>query len=210
MDLYLKLNPNKGKKARKTIKCGSSSLITSENPNQTLVFAGTELEEDIKTTTYGTLNVYVNTTEPSKIKLIEKEETESDENKSPITFENIRITTPEDQCLEIVLPDTVIKKPEIKQLEIFDGKVKFSGSSASQLSNMTIILYKDVKPSDVIFGINFNSIKIIKIDNTKKLKLIQRYQSLILILSLINKNTDEYKLMILEILKLKNEITNTF
>lgn len=198
-----------GKSKPKTIVVSKSSLITNENPIQTLIFAGTKLEEDVKTTTYGTLNVFITTTQTSKIKLIEKEETESDENKSPITFENIRITTPEDQCLEIVLPDNVIKKPEIKQLELFDGKIKFSGSSVSQLSNMTIILYKDVKPSDVIFGINLNNIKFIKIDNTKKQKLIKRYQTLLLMLTLVNKNTDEYKLMLLEILKLKKEIANT-
>lgn len=188
---------------------GKSSLITSENPNQTLIFAGTKLEEDVKTTTYGTLNVFINTIEPSKIKLIEKEEKEDDKYKSPITFENIRITTPKDQCLEIVLPNTVIEKPKIKQIELFDGKIKFSGSTVSQLSVNSIVLYKDINPSDVIFGINLKNIKIIKVDNTKKQKLIKRYQTLILMLTLVNKNTDEYKLMLLEILKLKKEIANT-
>ena len=188
---------------------GASSLITNENPIQTLIFAGTKIEEDIKTTTYGTLNVFINTIEPSKLKLIEKEESEYDENKSPITFENIRITTLEDQCLEIVLPNTVIEKPEIKQIELFDGKIKFSGSTVSQLSVNSIVLYKDVNPSDVIFGINLKNIKIIKVDNTKKQKLIKRYQTLILMSTLVNKNTDEYKLMLLEILKLKKKIANT-
>lgn len=188
---------------------GNSSLITNKNPNQTLIFAGTKIEEDIKTTTYGTLNVFLNTIEPSKIKLIEKEEKEDDKYKSPITFENIRITTPEDQCLEVVLPNTVIEKPEIKQIELFDGKIKFSGSTVSQLSVNSIVLYKDVNPSDVIFGINLKNIKIIKVDNTKKQKLIKRYQTLILMSTLVNKNTDEYKLMLLEILKLKKEIANT-
>ena len=127
----------------------------------------------------------------------------------PITFENIRITTPEDQCLEVVLPNTVIEKPEIKQIELFDGKIKFSGSTVSQLSVNSIVLYKDVNPSDVIFGINLKNIKIIKVDNSKKQKLIKRYQTLILMSTLVNKNTDEYKLMLLEILKLKKEIANT-
>ena len=188
---------------------GNSSLITNKNPNQTLIFAGTKIEEDIKTTTYGTLNVFLNTIEPSKIKLIEKEEKEDDKYKSPITFENIRITTPEDQCLEIVLPNTVIEKPEIKQIELFDGKIKFSGSTVSQLSVNSIVLYKDVNPSDVIFGINLKNIKIIKIDVMKKQKLIKRYQTLILMSTLVNKNTDEYNLILLEILKLKKEIANT-
>lgn len=188
---------------------GNSSLITNKNPNQTLIFAGTKIEEDVKTTTYGTLNVFINTIEPSKIKLIEKEEKEDDKYKSPITFENIRITTPEDQCLEVVLPNTVIEKPEIKQIELFDGKIKFSGSTVSQLSVKSIVLYKDVNPSDVIFGINLKNIKIIKVDNTKKQKLIKRYQTLILMSTLVNKNTDEYKLILLEILKLKKEIANT-
>ena len=191
-------------------KCTNhSSLITNENPVQTLIFAGTKLEEDVKTTTYGTLNVFLNTIEPSKIKLIEKEEKEDDKYKSPITFENIRITTPEDQCLEVVLPNTVIEKPEIKQIELFDGKIKFSGSTVSQLSVNSIVLYKDVNPSDVIFGINLKNIKIIKVDNSKKQKLIKRYQTLILMLTLVNKNTDEYNLILLEILKLKKEIANT-
>lgn len=188
---------------------GNSSLITNKNPNQTLIFAGTKIEEDIKTTTYGTLNVFLNTIEPSKIKLIEKEEKEDDKYKSPITFENIRITTPEDQCLEVVLPNTVIEKPEIKQIELFDGKIKFSGSTVSQLSVNSIVLYKDVNPSDVIFGINLKNIKIIKVDNTKKQKLIKRYQKLLLMLAFVNKNTDEYNLILLEILKLKKEIANT-
>lgn len=188
---------------------GASSLITNENPIQNLIFAGTKIEEDVKTTTYGTLNVYLNTIEPSKIKLIEKEETEDNKYKSPITFENVRITTPEDQCLEIVLPNTVIEKPEIKQIELFDGKIKFSGSTVSQLSVNSIVLYKDVNPSDVIFGINLKNIKIIKVDNTKKQKLIKRYQKLLLMLAFVNKNTDEYNLILLEILKLKKEIANT-
>lgn len=214
VDMTLRIKRNKKKNTEqsgnpKLFFKGTSSLITNENPNQTLIFAGTKIEEDVKTTTYGTLNVFINTIEPSKIKLIEKEESEYDENKSPITFENIRITTPEDQCLEIVLPNTVIEKPEIKQIELFDGKIKFSGSTVSQLSVNSIVLYKDVNPSDVIFGINLKNIKIIKVDNTKKQKLIKRYQTLILMLTLVNKNTDEYKLMLLEILKLKKEIANT-
>ncbi len=214
VDMILRIKRNKKKNTEqsgnpKLAVKGASSLITNENPIQTLIFAGTKLEEDVKTTTYGTLNVFINTIEPSKIKLIEKEETENDENKSPITFENIRITTPEDQCLEIVLPNTVIEKPEIKQIELFDGKIKFSGSTVSQLSVKSIVLYKDVNPSDVIFGINLKNIKIIKVDNTKKQKLLKRYQTLILMLTLVNKNTDEYKLMLLEILKLKKEIANT-
>ena len=214
VDMILRIKRNKKKNTEqsgnpKLAVKGASSLITNENPIQTLIFAGTKLEEDVKTTTYGTLNVFINTTETSKIKLIEKEETENDENKSPITFENIRITTPEDQCLEIVLPNTVIEKPEIKQIELFDGKIKFSGSTVSQLSVKSIVLYKDVNPSDVIFGINLKNIKIIKVDNTKKQKLLKRYQTLILMLTLVNKNTDEYKLMLLEILKLKKEIANT-
>lgn len=214
VDMILRIKRNKKKNTEqsgnpKLAVKGASSLITNENPIQNLIFAGTKLEEDVKTTTYGTLNVFINTIKPSKIKLIEKEETENDENKSPITFENIRITTPEDQCLEIVLPNTVIEKPEIKQIELFDGKIKFSGSTVSQLSVKSIVLYKDVNPSDVIFGINLKNIKIIKVDNTKKQKLLKRYQTLILMLTLVNKNTDEYKLMLLEILKLKKEIANT-
>ena len=214
VDMILRIKRNRKKNTEQSgnpkfaVK-GASSLITNENPIQTLIFAGTKIEEDIKTTTYGTLNVFINTIEPSKLKLIEKEESEYDENKSPITFENIRITTPEDQCLEIVLPNTVIEKPEIKQIELFDGKIKFSGSTVSQLSVNSIVLYKDVNPSDVIFGINLKNIKIIKVDNTKKQKLIKRYQTLILMSTLVNKNTDEYKLMLLEILKLKKKIANT-
>lgn len=214
VDMILRIKRNKKKNTEqsgnpKLAVKGASSLITNENPIQTLIFAGTKLEEDVKTTTYGTLNVFINTIEPSKIKLIEKEEKEDDKYKSPITFENIRITTPEDQCLEIVIPNTVIEKPEIKQIELFDGKIKFSGSTVSQLSVNSIVLYKDVNPSDVIFGINLKNIKIIKVDNTKKQKLIKRYQTLILMSTLVNKNTDEYKLMLLEILKLKKEIANT-
>ena len=102
-----------------------------------------------------------------------------------------------------------MKKPEIKQIELFDGKIKFSGSTVSQLSVNSIVLYKDVNPSDVIFGINLKNIKIIKVDNTKKQKLIKRYQTLILMSTLVNKNTDEYKLMLLEILKLKKKIAIT-
>ena len=214
VDMILRIKRNKKKNTEqsgnpKLAVKGASSLITNENPNQTLIFAGTKIEEDIKTTTYGTLNVFLNTIEPSKIKLIEKEEKEDDKYKSPITFENIRITTPEDQCLEVVLPNTVIEKPEIKQIELFDGKIKFSGSTVSQLSVNSIVLYKDVNPSDVIFGINLKNIKIIKVDNTKKQKLIKRYQKLLLMLAFVNKNTDEYNLILLEILKLKKEIANT-
>lgn len=214
VDMILRIKRNRKKNTEqsgnpKLAVKGASSLITNENPIQTLIFAGTKIEEDIKTTTYGTLNVFINTIEPSKLKLIEKEESEYDENKSPITFENIRITTLEDQCLEIVLPNTVIEKPEIKQIELFDGKIKFSGSTVSQLSVNSIVLYKDVNPSDVIFGINLKNIKIIKVDNTKKQKLIKRYQTLILMSTLVNKNTDEYKLMLLEILKLKKKIAIT-
>ena len=43
----------------------------------------------------------------------------------------------------------------------------------------------------------------------KKQKLIKRYQTLILMSTLVNKNTDEYNLILLEILKLKKEIANT-
>ena len=60
-----------------------------------------------------------------------------------------------------------------------------------------------------IFQIKVKNIKIIKVDNTKKQKLIKRYQTLILMSTLVNKNTDEYKLMLLEILKLKKKIANT-
>ncbi len=214
VDMILRNKRNRKKNTEqsgnsKLVVKGASSLITNENPNQTLIFAGTKLEEDVKTTTYGTLNVFINTIEPSKIKLIEKEEKEDDENKSPITFENIRITTPKDQCLEIILPNTVIEKPKIKQIELLDGKIKFSGSTVSKLTVKSIVLYKDVNPSDVIFGINLKNIKIIKVDNTKKQKLLKRYQTLILMSTLVNKNTDEYKLILLEILKLKKEIANT-
>lgn len=195
------------------IERSQTTYLTKNNSSKCLLFAGTTIVDSIKTSTYGTLDVYVSTTETSKIKLIEKEDSEYDTTETRITLENIRITTPENQELEIILPDTVSKTPIIKQIELFSGKVKFSGSSVSQLENINFMLYKDVNPSDVISGINLNKVKIIKIGNNiadkqNKEDLLKRYKSLILAMYLMDNNSEEYKLLLLTLIKLKKEIVD--
>lgn len=175
------------------IPCRASSIsnttvIEADNPYHTIIFNGESLSEDIITETSGIISIYSNHTKTATINLIEKED--EDDEAAPINVENISITST--GIININLPNNsdITETPVIKNIDLFEGSVNFTGQSVSRLPQITITIYKDVEPSSVISGIDLKKVKMIRYYSTEeKEKIKQEYKSLLLLMTLTKDET---------------------